>query len=39
MDDVGLRYSLQVNGEPVIFEYEVLPEIHEIRIPVVVWIG
>jgi hypothetical protein len=39
MDDLGLRYSLQVAGEPVIFEYQVLPEIREIRIPVVVWVG
>lgn len=37
MDDIGLRYSLQVDGEPVLFEYEVLPEIREIRIPIVVW--
>jgi hypothetical protein len=39
MDDLGLRFSLQVPGEPVVFEYEVLPEIREIRIPVVVWVG
>ncbi|WP_301129025.1 hypothetical protein [Streptomyces cacaoi] len=39
MDDIGLRYSLQVDGEPVLFEYEVVPEVREIRIPVVVWFG
>lgn len=39
MDDLGLRYSLQVDGEPVVFEYEVLPEARQIRISVVVWFG
>ncbi|MGP3974144.1 hypothetical protein ACTWQF_08865 [Streptomyces sp. 8N114] len=39
MDDSGSRYSLQVNGAPVLFEYQVLPEAREIRIPVVVWFG
>jgi hypothetical protein len=39
MDDLGLRYSLQVPGEPVVLEYQLLPEIREIRIPVVVWVG
>lgn len=39
MDDIGLRYSLQIPDEPVLCEYEVLPEMHEIRIPVVVWFG
>lgn len=39
MDDLGLRFSLQVPGEPVVFEYTIVPEIQEIRIPVVVWVG
>ncbi len=39
MDDLGMRYSLQVDGEPVLFEYQVVPEAREIRIPVLVWFG
>ncbi|MEW1718400.1 hypothetical protein [Streptomyces sp. NPDC093109] len=37
MDDLGVRYSMQIDGEPVVFEYVVLREIREIRIPVLVW--
>jgi hypothetical protein len=37
MDDLAIRYSLQIPGEPVVFEYVVLREIREIRIPVLVW--
>lgn len=37
MDDLGVRYSLQVEGQPVLFEYAVIREIREIRIPVLVW--
>jgi hypothetical protein len=37
MGDLGVRYSLQIEGEPVVFEYVVLREIREIRIPVLVW--
>ncbi|MFI0777394.1 hypothetical protein [Streptomyces sp. NPDC021212] len=37
MDDLGIRFSLQIPGEPVVFEYTVLREIAEIRIPVLVW--
>ncbi|MFD3913829.1 hypothetical protein [Streptomyces sp. NPDC058603] len=37
MDDLGVRYSHQIEGEPVIFEYVVLREIREIRIPALVW--
>ncbi|MFZ3467473.1 hypothetical protein ACODT3_44045 [Streptomyces sp. 4.24] len=37
MDDLGVRYSLQVDGEPIVFEYTVIREIREIRIPVLVW--
>ncbi|OPF83896.1 hypothetical protein VT50_0203730 [Streptomyces antioxidans] len=37
MDDLGSRYSLQIGGEPVVFEYLVLPELREIRVPVLVW--
>lgn len=39
MDDSGLRYSLQIPGEPVLFEYEIDPVRRQIRIPVVVWFG
>ncbi|MGS2588580.1 hypothetical protein [Streptomyces hebeiensis] len=38
MDDLGVRYSLQIEGEPVIFEYAVLRDSREIRIPVLVWL-
>ncbi|MFJ2110945.1 MULTISPECIES: hypothetical protein [unclassified Streptomyces] len=37
MDDLGVRYSVQIDGEPVVFEYVVLRDIREIRIPVLVW--
>ncbi|MEV5204929.1 hypothetical protein [Streptomyces sp. NPDC053720] len=37
LDGLGVRYSLQMEGEPVVFEYVVLPEIRQIRIPVLVW--
>ncbi|MEU5271932.1 hypothetical protein [Streptomyces hygroscopicus] len=37
MDDLGGRYSLQIPGEPVVFEYLVLRRKREIRIPVLVW--
>ncbi|MFC9224474.1 hypothetical protein [Streptomyces hygroscopicus] len=37
MDDLGGRYSLQIPGEPVVFEYLVLRRRREIRIPVLVW--
>ncbi|MEU4896389.1 hypothetical protein AB0B12_08130 [Streptomyces sp. NPDC044780] len=37
MDDLGTRYSLQIPGEPVVFEYVALRDIREIRIPVLVW--
>lgn len=37
MDDIGVRHSLEVPGEPVIIEYMVLKEVKEIRIPVLVW--
>ncbi|MER8161161.1 MULTISPECIES: hypothetical protein [Streptomyces] len=37
MDDLGTRYSLQIGGEPIVFEYVVLPELREIRVPVLVW--
>jgi hypothetical protein len=39
IDDVGLRYSLHVIGEPVIFEYVIFRDIREIRVPVLVWYG
>ncbi|MFF0191080.1 hypothetical protein [Streptomyces sp. NPDC005244] len=37
MDDLGVRYSLPIEGEPVVFEYTVYPETREIRIPILVW--
>ncbi|MEU8718200.1 hypothetical protein [Streptomyces sp. NPDC048663] len=37
MDDLGVRYSLEVAGEPVIIEYAVIREARQIRIPVLVW--
>ncbi len=37
MDDIGVRYSLEIAGEPVIIEYAVIRELREIRIPVLVW--
>ena len=37
MDDLGVRYSIQIDGEPIVFEYVVLRETREIRIPVLVW--
>lgn len=38
MDDLGVRYGLQVEGEPVFIEYVIYREIREIRIPVLVWL-
>ncbi|MFJ2478151.1 hypothetical protein ACIOWI_35195 [Streptomyces sp. NPDC087659] len=37
MDDLGVRYSLAIEGEPVVFEYTLHPDTREIRIPVLVW--
>ena len=37
MDDLGVRYSLEIAGEPVIIEYSVIREQRQIRIPVLVW--
>jgi len=37
MDDLGIRYGLQVQGELVIIEYGVYYDICEIRIPTLVW--
>ncbi|WP_431043969.1 hypothetical protein ACQUSR_20135 [Streptomyces sp. P1-3] len=37
MDDLGVRYGVQVPGEPVIIEYTVYRDIREFRIPVLVW--
>jgi hypothetical protein len=39
MDDIGVRHSLEIPGEPVIIEYLVLRDIREIRIAVLVWLG
>ncbi|WP_329166961.1 hypothetical protein OHB49_42810 (plasmid) [Streptomyces sp. NBC_01717] len=37
MDDLGVRYSLEVAGEPVIIEYMIMRDAKEIRVPVLVW--
>ncbi|MEU9349190.1 hypothetical protein AB0D74_49135 [Streptomyces sp. NPDC048278] len=37
MDDLGVRYSLEIPGEPVIIEYAVIREERQIRIAVLVW--
>lgn len=37
MDDLGVRYSLEVAGEPVLIEYTVIREERQIRVPVLVW--
>ncbi|MFL4497574.1 hypothetical protein ACJ6WD_41010 [Streptomyces sp. VTCC 41912] len=37
MDDLGVRYSLEIAGESVIIEYTVIREERQIRIPVLVW--
>ncbi|MER7938838.1 MULTISPECIES: hypothetical protein [unclassified Streptomyces] len=37
LDDLGVRYSLEIAGEPVIIEYAVIREERQIRIPVLVW--
>lgn len=37
MDDIGVRHSLEVPGEPVIIEYVIMKEAKEIRVPVLVW--
>jgi hypothetical protein len=39
MDDLGVRYSLQVVDEPVILEYVIHREMREIRVPSLVWYG
>ncbi|MFI6062210.1 hypothetical protein [Streptomyces sp. NPDC051286] len=39
MDDIGVRHSLEIPGEPVIIEYLILRDIREIRIAVLVWLG
>ncbi|MDX3771927.1 hypothetical protein OG963_01955 [Streptomyces sp. NBC_01707] len=37
MDDIAVRYSLEVPGEPVIIEYMIMRDAKEIRVPVLVW--
>ncbi|MFJ7949557.1 hypothetical protein ACIQ6K_39135 [Streptomyces sp. NPDC096354] len=37
MDDIGVRYSLEVPGEPIIIEYMIMKDAKEIRVPVLVW--
>ncbi|MEV6319304.1 hypothetical protein [Streptomyces sp. NPDC051776] len=39
LDDLGERYSLVLEDEPVLFEYTLHPQTREIRIPVLVWFG
>ncbi|MFF2226923.1 hypothetical protein ACFVV7_26815 [Streptomyces globisporus] len=38
LDDVGMRYSLEVPGEGIIIEYMIMREAKEIRVPVLVWL-
>ncbi|MGP3632674.1 hypothetical protein ACTU45_04760 [Streptomyces sp. 24-1644] len=37
MDNNGVRYSLEMPGEPVIIEYMIMRDKKEIRVPVLVW--
>ncbi|MFF8615404.1 hypothetical protein [Streptomyces sp. NPDC015350] len=37
LDDMGVRYSLEIPGEPVIIEYMIMRDAKEIRVPVLVW--
>ncbi|WP_283471943.1 hypothetical protein [Streptomyces sp. PH10-H1] len=37
MDDLGIRFSVQVDREPVLFEYVAYRDLREIRIPTLVW--
>ncbi|MCX4736827.1 hypothetical protein [Streptomyces sp. NBC_01363] len=37
MDDLEVRYSLEIPGEPVIIEYMIMRDAKEIRVPVLVW--
>nr|WTB29312.1 hypothetical protein OG781_07245 [Streptomyces sp. NBC_00830] len=37
IDDIGVRYSLEVAGEPVIIEYMIMRDAKEIRVSVLVW--
>ena len=38
LDDVGLRYSIVVYGEPVIAEYLAITDARELRVTTVVWL-
>ncbi|GAA3475927.1 hypothetical protein [Streptomyces yanii] len=37
LDDLEVRYSLEVPGEPVIIEFMIMRDAKEIRVPVMVW--
>lgn len=37
MDDLAVRFGLQIPDEPVLFEYVAYRDSREIRIPVLVW--
>jgi hypothetical protein len=38
LDELGIRYSLVVAGEPVIVEYVVIEDYRELRVPTLVWL-
>ncbi|MEV6013274.1 hypothetical protein AB0M29_41765 [Streptomyces sp. NPDC051976] len=38
LDDVGLRYSIVVFGEPVVCEFIVVPGSREVRLTTLVWL-
>lgn len=38
LDELGIRYSIIVQGEPVIVEYVVIRNSRELRVPTLVWI-
>ncbi|MCW2898521.1 MAG: hypothetical protein JWO67_786 [Streptosporangiaceae bacterium] len=39
LEELGVRYSIVVQGEPVIVEYVVLRDDRELRVPTLVWIA
>ncbi|MET8677807.1 hypothetical protein ABZW18_09495 [Streptomyces sp. NPDC004647] len=38
VEDLGIRYSVLVVGQPVIIEYTVIADIRELCVPSLVWI-
>jgi hypothetical protein len=39
MDEDGLRYSIVVQGEPVLVEYLTIHGARELRVTAVLWLG